>query len=56
MYTCYAFNKTTWTRVLGVVLETVDDLVNKNSADFVCATVRTVRDVLARKVDLLRRF
>ena len=54
--TCYALDKTTWTRVLTIVLETVDDLVNKNSADFICATVRTIHDVLAGKVDFLRHF
>jgi hypothetical protein len=54
--TCYAFDKTTRARVLTIVLVTVDDLVNKNPADFVCAPVRTVHDVLAGKVDFLRRF
>jgi len=52
---CNTLDETAWAGALAVVLETVDDFVDEDSADFICATVRAVHNVLARKVDLLDR-
>lgn len=46
-------NKTARTDALTVVLVTVDDLVDQNPADLICATIRAVHDVLACEVNLL---
>ena len=46
-------DKTARTDALTVVLITVDDFVNQNPADLVCATIRAVHDVLAGEVNLL---
>lgn len=42
-----ALGKTARTEALTVVLETVDDFVDQNPADLICATIRAVHDVLA---------
>jgi hypothetical protein len=54
--TCDALNKTAGTGALAVVLVTVDDFVDQNAADLICATFRTVHDVLACEVNLLGCF
>ena len=46
-------DKTARTDALTVVLETVDDFVDQNSADLICATIRAVHDVLTCEVNLL---
>lgn len=51
-----AFDETAGAGALGVVLVTMDDLVDQYAADLFGATVLTVYDVLAREVDLLGRF
>jgi hypothetical protein len=47
-------DKTAWTDALTVILVTVDDFVDQNPADLICATIRAVHDVLACEVNLLR--
>ena len=54
--TCDAFDETAGAGALAVVLVTVDDLVDQNAADLVCAAVRAVHDVLACEVDFLGCF
>lgn len=46
-------DKTARTDALTVVLVTVDDFVDQNPADLMCATIRAVHDVLACEVDFL---
>jgi hypothetical protein len=46
-------DKTARTDALTVVLVTVDDFVDQNPADLICATIRAVHDVLACEVNLL---